>query len=657
MVNRYSTISEKQFNLYTPPLEHIGAALEMAQKTYDRNFLFANELKNKYLNALPQDRARANEIQSGWEKQIDNLVKTYNGDYSQATKDLYLLQKDIEKQYRQGGEAYAIEYNYNQLQDSMKRNKERLEKKDITQQQYNALYNYFDSNYKGVQKNEDGTWSIANIPELASYVDASKLSDEATKNLKPRTVKRSREYTKNGRIYNEVYETSQIDPNEVLSAIEGAVWGNDQYTAYAAQLGQLTGQDPQAIVDYEIQSNYAAYGPTRSGVFNDSQTMKSEVDPFALEKIKYQHSLNLEAYKQANRVELEKAKGNIATEDYPSMRMIATVANQNSRFKPIDINQGIQSPGKTFGQTTVGGLLMGTTIGGSLMGKHVPFTSGKATVDEVLKNPNDYYNINTGLLKAIKQKNPSYNDTQILEAYNRSLPRQNNGEGVYMDAYRNSDTGYEAAKLTVPYLKAGVSKAMFIDAAGNQRYLSDSEKQSYYEKMWDAEKGRPNIASLGTTFTNSGKVPYGDVFPVDGGYLVIQSNNEAVNQYNTYVRPKAFDFIGEDRMAGDPFDIVFQGAPAKAQGVKVPVQRYENGMPYTEMEVRYMLLNDDNSVRMVPDGNGGLQPDFFTEDNGTGSIRFANPYDMERKIGAGLGRIDVPRNIRSKSKDLNTNYE
>ena len=198
------------------------------------------------------------------------------------------------------------------------------------------------------------------------------------------------------------------------------------------------------------------------------------------------------------------------------------------------------------------------------MGKHVPFTSSKASVDEVLKNPNDYYNINTGLLKAIKQKNPSYNDTRILEAYNRSLPRQNNGEGVYMDAYRNSDTGYEAAKLTVPYLKAGVSKAMFIDAAGNQRYLSDSEKQAYYEKMWDAEKGRPNIASLGTTFTNSGKVPYGDVFPVDGGYLVIQSNNEAVNQYNTYVRPKAFDFIGEDRMAGDPFDIVFQGAPAKA---------------------------------------------------------------------------------------------
>ena len=79
MVNRYSTISEKDFNLYVPPIEAIGAALETAQKTYDTNFMFANELKNKYINARPQDRASANELQTGWENQVDSLVKKYNG--------------------------------------------------------------------------------------------------------------------------------------------------------------------------------------------------------------------------------------------------------------------------------------------------------------------------------------------------------------------------------------------------------------------------------------------------------------------------------------------------------------------------------------------------------------------------------------------------
>jgi len=167
VINRYSTISEKDFNLYVPPIEAIGAALETAQKTYDTNFMFANELKNKYINALPQDRARANELQTGWEQQVDSLVKKYNGDYSTASKDLYLLQKDIEKQYRQGGEANAIETNYNLLQDSKKRNQERLAKKDIKQMQYSALYDYFDKNYKGVTKGEDGTYQLANIPCLS----------------------------------------------------------------------------------------------------------------------------------------------------------------------------------------------------------------------------------------------------------------------------------------------------------------------------------------------------------------------------------------------------------------------------------------------------------------------------------------------------------
>lgn len=660
MINRYSTISEKQFNLYTPPLEQLGAALETAQKTYDRNFLYANELKNKYINALPKDRARANEMQTEWESKVDNLVKTYNGDYSQATKDLYLLQKDIEKQYRQGGEAYAIEYNYNQLQDSMKRNKERLEKKDITQEQYSSLYDYFDKNYNGATKNEDGTWAVANIPELASYVDSSKLADEATKNLKPRIVKRSREYTKNGRIYNEVVEQSVIDPMEVQSAIEGAVWGNDQYTNYVKQLGQLTGLDPNEIINYEVQSNVASFGKTRAGVFNDSQELKSQVDPFAIERMRYQHDLSLEKYKMDNKVKLAAMKGEIQTPDSaPSMRMIANVNNENSRFKPIDINQGIQSPSKMFGQTGIGAALSGSTIGSSLLTARVPFTSSKATVDQVIKNPNQYYNIDVPLLAALKQQNPSYNDTQVMEAYNRSLKRQNYGEGVYIDAYRNSDTGEEAAKLTLPYLQAGSSKALFVDAAGNKRELTKDEKAEYYSKLWDSEKKRPTTASIGTTFTNSGKVPYGEVFPVDNGYLVISSNNEAVSQFNEYIRPKAFDFISENRNAGEPFDIMLSGSPAKVQGVKVPIKKYEGGLPHVEMDIRYVLLNSDGSVKMTRDKYGNLTPDYFTEEDerSPNGFRYSGPYDMERAIGEQLRRIDVPRNIKSKSSESNTTYE
>lgn len=665
MINRYSTISEKNFNLYEPPIQAIGAALETAQKTYDTNFLFANELKNKYINARSQDRARANELQSGWEQQVDGLVKSFNGDYSKASKDLYLLQKDIEKQYKQGGEAFAIEYNYANLQDSMKRNKEALAKGDIVQTQYDALYQYVDKNFQGTKKKQDGTYDIQNIPELARFVDSYKLADESTKGLKPRTVKETIQ-TKgpDGYLKFVTNEVSRIDPQEVQNAITGAVLSNEGYLNYAKQMAQFTGKNAADIIGSEIDNVYRALGPTRSGTFNDSSEVKLQTDEFAMAKLKHQYALAEEYNKQRGRKELATLKGEIPQVGGPSnIRLIGNIENSQSRFKPL--NGEISSPTKIFGQTGIGAALAGTPIGGLGFNVPIPFSSSSAKIDDVLKNPGAYYNINVPLLQDIRNAFPKYTDRQVMDQYDRSIERQNQGEGVYIDAYRNPETGQTSAELVTPMLLAGNAKAYFVGVDGRTRLLKSDEQQAYGKQI-----KKEKIGSLGQTRAFSGGLPVGEMLPVEGGYINVASNAEEISQFNEYFAPKMFGFMREGRAAGDLFPTKVNGQTVMAQGVMVPNNsRDEQGLPITTRDPAFVATDDHGAVvmkrdskgKIVRDSNGDPVPDYYTvtdyDAQGRPITRYATPLDMELKMLGDSRYLDTPMNQISKNNERNTLQE
>lgn len=658
-INRYSTISEKDFDLYVPPVQAIGAALETAQKTYDTNFMFANELKNKYINARSQDRARANELQTGWEQQVDDLVKKYNGDYSTATKDLYLLQKDIEKQYRQGGEAAAIEMNYNLLEDSKKRNQERLAKGEITQSQYENLYNYVDKNFTGTKKQDDGTYGLQSIPELAKYVDAYKLADDATKNLKPRTRKETTvSKDANGFLRYDTREVSGIDPTEVQDAIEGAIVSNEQYYNYAVQLAQLAGHDdPYSIIAGEIEQTTRALGPTRSGVFSQTSDIKLDADPFKLAKQKHMFALAEEYNKQKGRYALAAAKGELQTpEGQSNLRIIGTVENNQSKYKPL--NGKLQSYAQGFNQSPMGIMIDAATR--TLMpglnpvpfgSQPVPMTSTvkQGTIDQVIKSPKDFPNINVNLLATIKAANPKYTERQVMDEYDRSLPRQNNSEAVFVDGYRNSDTAVESAKLVLPQLQAGNAKAMFIGNDGKKRSLN-AEQQQEYAAMIQGGK----IGAIGQSRGFSADIPVGETFPVPNGHIIVSSNSVALNQYNEYMRPKLFDFIGDGRMAGEPVEMA---DGSYIMGIKMPQQKQnEQGLNITTSDVVYVASDKNGTVLMK---NG--QPDYYTEDevypNGMVKKRYATPMDVEYRILGSTRYQDMPRKTKSATKDYNNQYE
>jgi len=195
MVNRYTQFRPYEFDLYQPNLQAMNQTLSILQKRHDTNKAFADELKNTMIDALPQDRQRANELQQKYSTQIDNIVGAYKGDYSKATNALYELQSSMKKEFGKGGEAAAIQQNYNSFMDWNKRQQERLAKKEIISEDYALGRNYFLEGFKGTGvRDEFGNYAdISNqLEEVAEAVDPNKMIQEMKQTVTPEKYKKTK---------------------------------------------------------------------------------------------------------------------------------------------------------------------------------------------------------------------------------------------------------------------------------------------------------------------------------------------------------------------------------------------------------------------------------------------------------------------------------
>lgn len=300
MINRYYNRIPYQGELYQPNVELISQVLGQAQKKYDTNFATAQQLKNKYINALPQDRAVADEIQASTEKRIDDIVAKYSGDYSAASKDLYSLIGDLEKDYNPGGKAHAIETNYKGYNEAITREQERLKKGEVISAQVAALQGHIQRTYTGIGDKDkvSGSYNMLTVPDLAKYVDESKLIEEAYKSTPEQKRKEGRTYFKDGNQYYQEVE-SQGKPYEVLQqSFANALFGDNAYTTYKDQLNYLTGNrlSPQELED-DIINTADNHASTRA-YMNTSDILKAERDPVYLENLRHGHRMSEAKYKQ-----------------------------------------------------------------------------------------------------------------------------------------------------------------------------------------------------------------------------------------------------------------------------------------------------------------------------------------------------------------------
>lgn len=183
-INRYYTRTPAQPEFYHEPLDVLAQVLESKQKKYDTNFALAEELANQKINALPVDRPAANELVRRWQGSIDQAVANVGGDYSRIAKDIYKLKREMFNEMSPGGKGAAIAASYANNAAFLENEKKRLEKGEITTEDFNRAYKFQYDKYTGVGEKNPATQSYnmfnpSSTPKFVNFQD--KALDTASK--------------------------------------------------------------------------------------------------------------------------------------------------------------------------------------------------------------------------------------------------------------------------------------------------------------------------------------------------------------------------------------------------------------------------------------------------------------------------------------------
>lgn len=165
----------------------MAKTLATLQDKSDRNYGELQQLPDLLkVNALDPDKPKLAAIRQNFDSQIDNLVKSSNGDYSKITKDLYALKNQLRKEINPGGTLNAINSNYSSYAANAKELQDMYKKGTIKEEDYIKGLNYAKQRYQGIGNIDPVTGIYNQYQEMAiPSINENKLIEEAAKNIKP----------------------------------------------------------------------------------------------------------------------------------------------------------------------------------------------------------------------------------------------------------------------------------------------------------------------------------------------------------------------------------------------------------------------------------------------------------------------------------------
>lgn len=670
MINRYyRNPQEIDFQLSAPPIRDFVRALDAAQKSYDTNFDTLSTLKNRYVDSLRQDRAEANSIQQSYETRINDMVNSVGGDYSKLNDQVRSLKADMMKEYSPGGKAYAIMMNKKQYDTEIARQKQRLGKGEVTEQQLQLLDKYVQDNYKGIGSIDPltGSYNQLSMPDLAEYVDPTKdLRDTFSKAPKRKVRRVVPQSDGKGHIIYQTVETEEVDPNQLQSSGYAQLASNRKYLNYLSNLAQLSGKTPQetqAFLNDSATNLVKGLVPEYSGRFSDIQETDVKTDDIAKLSLQYQNDVKLEGVKQRNREKLARLKNELENAPTPmnsdNIQLLTVANNATGLYSPVD-------PSKQ--ELEVSKQVPGANPFGSYAGARIPTSDTtikikqKISIADVLSTPEKFPQVNTELLRSIEREHPELTAQQKWTLYNDGLQRDDYGSGVYINAYDTPEAMKRDADVAITKMGTGQADLMYVDGkTGKVVEVPAARQKKLFEQIWDPKKRSAQVSVLGKTLSQTGNVPVGSAFasPVEGetGYYILPELEERMRNYNNTTRVKAFGFINQNKSQGDAFDVY--DAANKTRHQLMGIKTYETDPSTGSLipKVRFAPVagyKDNKPIPATKNVDGKDIPDYLQSVN-----EFGEPYDLTPAHIELMIRPEIryPVNKRSGDKESNTLIE
>lgn len=513
MINRFYRRTPYDIGLYTPPVDTVYKTVEFLQKRYDFNRALVDQLKTTYINALPQDKAKAAMIQKSWNDAIDSLVKDSGGNFANISKGLNELTSTIRSQLAPTGEAGAIVNNFNLYQDWLKRHQDRVTKGEIIGADLAQASNYFLSNFGGTNPDEAGVYAQIQLDDLSNYVPLDEMSRKIANEVKPIKGKRGTHVLKDGLfIYNSI-ESEGVSKERIQEAVGTTLAGDARVMSYLRDKLKYAGGDPSKVS--EFLSSYAGSLGEALAYENEFTDQKLTRDPMAVARYRVQAQKKNNEELMRNFMQLQ--EGSLL--GVPTENGKIPLANPQGVFGRdiFDIASGqpevpiLQSPYRQalkMGANMFGPL--GAIVSGGLdvQAYRTP-TDKKASIIEIVNDPtyrerltNKGYNV--ALLTEISKdldaqidrkkyiNDKAYQkqvDQQIMDQYDKSIiPMSSSRSWNYRIPNRKMQE--QIAKSELPKLLSGQGEFYI---PGEDRVVAGNNIPSDIRKLLVDDKGNYNL--------------------------------------------------------------------------------------------------------------------------------------------------------------------
>ena len=265
------------------PNKHLAVALEQQQGRYDEGQEFAEGLQDLQIQALPGQQARASAILQDIDKQVDDVVSKYDGNFAHANKALRGLKNSTKKLFDQGGEAHSIGANFAAFGAY---NEAEGKRTDTTSMQQQAGKNYGLNAFNQAADRDPETGAYKSISpyleKIASTIDIGDKAFKTAEQIVPTIIKEEGfEYSdkykgfvkKNGK------EVELLSPDKIQGVVLNQLIGNAEVQDFVSQSMRFAGQQPTQENIMQYLNGYAQIAAAAYSKNNLKQTTSLQTDP------------------------------------------------------------------------------------------------------------------------------------------------------------------------------------------------------------------------------------------------------------------------------------------------------------------------------------------------------------------------------------------
>ena len=504
--NRFEQYVPIQWNLPKTDLGVLAGVLESKQKRFDTGYELANQLSKTSIEALPQDRARANELMLEWEAQKKNIVDSYSGDYSSAYRDLRRLEADMTKQLSPGGEANAIAANKKAFADWYAT---AAKDKEVNPDTLNAAYSYYMSPegggyFKGTGKQDPitGNYSVFNPEQILPSINPDDVVLPAIKELEAEGYER--EYDQISGMWKLRHKETgkEVSYDRVFNTALNSLTTNDKYMPFLGQSLKFKG-----ITDLDAQGTAAQLADTYAKNFSYGTNSKSttmDANQVALH-------FDTEARKDARQNQMLGSIGDMFNPQKGYMDYSANMMGKELTLAELDPSK-LRYSGENKGWSPY--------IGYEAYQEKARMVSGdiknRSTLITQLEN-GEFQRLggNKAIMELVVKENPSLNSEQLLAQYNKSLKEVGQAKKPAMKVFDNK-TG-EIISQQMLQSGAGQFTTIRVQSTGGQptEITYQDFMNKYGSEIYD-DKGnvKPQYKTMNTMVDASAGVNPSFVFKV-----------------------------------------------------------------------------------------------------------------------------------------------